>query len=236
MFKSVSALATAVSAALLFVSVAASDVQAQTTITLADSVADFSGTQGQGGWFYGYYRRSGDTGGYDPNADFRQLPTFRTGDGSGSGGSWILDETRFYTGMDTDQQHSNGPVSGLDDVEHWSVRRYVAEASGALTIAGFTREDTKVGPNDDGTIAKILINGAEVFSRNIAPEDQTPNPYAVLANVQAGDKIDFVMLPGANDYFDCAFLTAIITVVPEPATAGLLAAGTVALLARRRRR
>jgi hypothetical protein len=236
MFKSVSALATAVSAAFLLASFAASEVQAQAAITIADSVADFSGTQGQDGWFYGYYRRSGDTGGYDANADFRLLPTHRAGDGSGVPGGWILDESRFYTGIDSDQQHGNGAVSGVEDVEHWAVRRYVAETSGAVTIAGFTREDAKIGPNDDGTIAKILINGTEVFSRDIAPEDQTPNPYAVLANVEVGDKIDFVMLPGANDYYDCPFFTAVITVVPEPATAGLLAAGAVALLARRRRR
>ena len=101
-------------------SVAASDVQAQ-TITLADSVADFSGTQGQGGWFYGYYRRSGDTGGYDANADFRQMTTFRPGEGSGSGGSWILDETRFYTGIDNDHSAVNRAVAFAGgDARKWA--------------------------------------------------------------------------------------------------------------------
>jgi hypothetical protein len=222
----------AVSALFAVLFIVAADASAQ---TIADSVGDFSDTQGQNGWYYGYYRRSGDTGGYSPTSDFRPFTTYRT-EGSGAPGGWVLDESRFYTGLDSDQQHGNASVSGLDDVEHWAIRRYVAEMSGPVTIAGMTREDNKVGRGDDGTIAKILINGEEVFSRDIEPEDQTATPYAVLATIEAGDTIDFVMLPGDTDYYDCPFFTATIVAVPEPASVGLLATGAIALLARRRRR
>lgn len=212
----------------------ASEVRAQPALTIADSVSEFSGTQGQDGWHYGYYRRSGDSDGYDPDTDFRPLTTYRPG--APGADSWILDDSRFYTGMDDNQQHGNGAVSGLEDVEQWAIRRYVAEVSGPVTIAGITREDSKVGRNDDGAIAKILINGEELFSREIAPEDQTALAYSFLADVEAGDKIDFVMLPGDNDYYDCPVFTATITVIPEPAAISLLATGAIALLARRRRR
>jgi hypothetical protein len=225
-----SALAFSLLVALLLVPSSA----AAQVLTIADSVAEFSGTQGQDGWYYGYYRRSGDSGGYDPDTDFRQFTDFHSGDGLETA-FWILDETRFFTAMDHDQQHGNASVSARDDVEHWSIRRYVAEAAGPATITGFTREDTAVGTGDDGTIAKILINGDEVFSRDIAPEDQIVNPYAVLADLAVGDLVDFVMLPGETDYFDCPFFTATITMVPEPGLVGLLAAGAMTLLGRRRR-
>src|SRR5688572_1551142 len=127
----------AAAALVAVLSVAAADVRAQ---TLANSVADFSGVQGQNGWYYGYYRRSGDSGGYDPATDFRQFTDFHANTG-GNTSTWVLDESRFYTAMDNDQQHGNASVSARDDIEHWSIRRYVAEASGPVTIAGFTKED-----------------------------------------------------------------------------------------------
>src|SRR5687767_996521 len=78
----------AVAALIAVLSVSAADVRAQ---VVADSVSDFSGTQGANGWYYGYYRRSGDSGGYNANTDFRQFTTHRPGDGSGNPGSWVLD-------------------------------------------------------------------------------------------------------------------------------------------------
>src|SRR5580765_4931448 len=42
--------------------------------TIADSVANFSGTQGSNGWYYGYYDVTGDVvPGYNPTNDFRQF-------------------------------------------------------------------------------------------------------------------------------------------------------------------
>ena len=214
--------------ALLCLAAAADDAQAQ---TVANSVSEFSNFQGQDGWYYGYYRRSGDSGGYDPNTDFRQLPQ-----NDPYAGTWSLDNTRFYTGMDADQQHGNARVSSRDDVEHWAIRRWVSDVSGEFTISGMTREDRKVGNGDDGTIAKILLNGTEIFSRDIAPEDQTALAYSLLANLKVGDVVDFVMQPGATDHYDCPFFTGTVSAVPEPTTFGILTVGAVALAARRRRR
>lgn len=219
-------LALVLSAMLLSLCLAA-DLRAQ---TVADSVAEFSNVQGENGWYYGYFRKSGDSGGYDPDTDFRQLPQ-----NDPYAGTWSLDNTRFYTGMDADQQHGNASVSSREDIEHWAIRRWVSDVSGTFTISGMVREDKKVGRGDDGVIAQILINGEEVFSRDIAPEDQTALAYSVLANLEVGDVVDFVMQPGVTDHYDCPFFTGTITVIPEPGTFGLLAVGGVALFRRRRR-
>jgi hypothetical protein len=86
--------------------------------TEADSVADFSGVQGQDGWQYGYVVPS-------DGPQFIQLPV----NGNYSverGNSWFIDALdapqRYYTHLNAFGGHPNGLVtSGGKPIEHWAV-------------------------------------------------------------------------------------------------------------------
>ena len=51
---------------------------AQATV-IADSQGQFSGTQGTGGWYYGYYNRSLDADAQFSSGEFAQFDTYWAG-------------------------------------------------------------------------------------------------------------------------------------------------------------
>src|ERR1051326_5556238 len=76
-----------------------------TPVTLADSVAEFSGTQGSNNWFYGYWDKTSDSDGiYDPTNDFVPFPR-STG--------ITLSSTNFWNGTKWDWPAGNPPWTEL---------------------------------------------------------------------------------------------------------------------------
>ena len=170
---------------------------------VADSAAEFSGNQGQDGWFYGYHDVTNDTSGagYDHNSDFTQFP------GGASAGAWS--DSNHWTGsawdynpLGADTGNPPWTVIGATTVhpndsdpgpEHYAVRRWVSTVAGAHTITGsFNNPST----NGDGTTGRIYHNGVQIFSALTDGDTQSVNVAVALA---VGDIIDFVVDTGPAD-------------------------------------
>jgi CotH kinase protein/Lamin Tail Domain len=184
-------------------------------VTVANSAADFSDTQGSNNWFYGYYNKTADPDrSYDP-ADFIPFPK--------ADGAWSANN--FWTGTKWDwfggnppwteisvtDAHPNGSNNGD---EHWAVRRWVSEVAGNVTVR-FRLAKSNVG-GGNGVTGRIFHNGTEVFSKTIAFNDASAVTNVVrIYSVAEGDFLDFALdstgtdgLP--SDGSDGSTLTAVI--------------------------
>src|SRR5439155_1555803 len=109
---------------------------------LADSVADFSGTQGANNWFYGYWDKKADGDGIYSDTEFAAFPNSGRFYGSrnffyspGNMWQWFGDQN-IITALWANGGFPNGDNGDPTIPVHWAVRRYVAEASGNLRISG----------------------------------------------------------------------------------------------------
>ena len=109
-------------------------------VTIGNSMAEFSGTQGQNNWSYGYWDKKSDSDGVYSDSEFVPFPN--------SGGGWSANN--FWTGSDWDWFAGDPPFTRLTSdggrptadngnaalPDHWAMRRYVNESAGPLTISG----------------------------------------------------------------------------------------------------
>lgn len=208
-------------------------------ITIADSINEFSKTQGQDNWFYGYY--DGDSSNpfsNDPlNDDFEQLPVYAQG-------GWRFHSLPqqvnpfYWTRITTNGGQPNGPGSvgvNLPD-EHWTTRRWLSEVDGEINISGTLAKENPNG--GDGITGIILIDGLEVFSQPIAFNDIIGIDYSVNAFVNIGSLVDFVIKPGTNSTSDVTIFNTTIDLVtvPEPSTIIFFGIGSLYLICIRRKR
>jgi len=195
--------------------------------SIFDSVAEFSGTQGQDSWHYGYY--DGDSASPYTSSDFEEIPQFYNGT------TWLIhrdDPSGYWTSLGANGGHPNGPVGNYyQDTEHWAVRRWVSETAGTLLIEGNISKSSTYG---DGTINHVFINDTAVFSQYINGHESGGVDYSIQVDVNVGDIIDFAILPGANDLYDGTMFTAIGTVIPEPMGVALLLSLWPLMIIRRR--
>jgi hypothetical protein len=107
---------------------------------LADSAADFSGTQGQNNWFYGYWDRTLDGDGQYAPSEFVPFPNTPGPFGSnnfwtGSSWDWFNGNPPF-TQLTAQGGRPTGQAGSPTRAAHWAVRRYVSATEGAVTITG----------------------------------------------------------------------------------------------------
>lgn len=183
-------------------------------VQLADSIAQFSGTQGGNNWFYGFWDKKADANGVYAAEDFTAFPR-----GTGN----TLNSTNYWNGTIWDIPAGNPPWTELSasgghpSAEngdtllpiHWAIRRYVSETNGALRITGTLAASSANGTCGDGTIGRILVDGVEVFQKAVSGISLG---YSIVVNASLGSKIDFVIDPGAanNDFCDATVFTAVI--------------------------
>jgi hypothetical protein len=169
-----------------------------------DSVNEFSVTQGENNWFYGYY--DGDSASPFTSSDFEEFPQ------SINGNQWIIhrgDPSGYWTTISAAGGHPNGPNSNYyQGTEHWAVRRWVSDMDGTISIEGNTSKSSRIG---DGTICKILVNDAIVYSKHIDGNEIDGVDYAIQVQVHVGDTLDFSIQSGANDLYDGTRFSAIGT-------------------------
>jgi hypothetical protein len=160
---------------------------------LTDSSTDFSGTQGQNGWYYGVFGGSSTT--------FQALSNYNLSNWEGAWGGPYP-----YLEISAGDQHPS--VWGQYQV--WAVRRWVSNYTGTVRIAG----QFQVGAQGDGVGVKILVNGQPVLNQLMSVNTAIAQNFDFLQTVQPGTTIDFAVSPGPGldiNYDATTFEAAIST-------------------------
>lgn len=190
------------------------------TAIVADSVKEFSTTQGQNRWRYGYM-----VGAYSKNGFQEFTERFSC---CGYGDAWA--STEFVW---TSLWQYGGSPNGLNGnlgrkrILHLAVRRWVSSITGPVKIKGQISDCLGPGLACDGgsTIVGIYIDGVNVFSRSSNVSD-----YSVDATLQVGAAVDFTIDSGGNDVNDGTTFTAQIEAQTEPSVDPLSAISFQGLL------
>jgi len=166
------------------------------TNVIADSVADFSSTQGQNGWFYGYYS--------DPDfdsSDFLELPLYEYVLAMDESIWRFGDQAWTWIGARTQHPHGvNSSGTGKLAIDHHAVRRWVSPLTQGLFIQGTIRAQD-ISAN--GVTARILVGNSEVWEQYVPPNQATPTPFALSVSVLAGGAVNFTVEPfESNDVGD----------------------------------
>ncbi len=173
---------------------------------VADSVQDFSGTQGLNGWTYGYWDESGDADGkYDQRRDLRTFSNFGTDPINGltghsqftTGDLWYLEDGRYYTSLWAEGGHPHGDLNlgTYARAKHWAVRRWVSTVNGRIEIRGHAGKVMPWGENWGGSVKfLVVVDGNRVYE---AEADDGGQEYSVSASVKVGTPVDFLIGPGS---------------------------------------
>ncbi|MEM8959870.1 MAG: hypothetical protein AAGD38_00190 [Acidobacteriota bacterium] len=173
---------------------------------VADSVEDFSGTQGQNGWLYGYWDESADADGeYDQASDFKRFrhfgrdainrlsthPEFSTGE------LWYLEDGRYYTSLWAEGGHPHGTLDlgRYDKADQWVIRRWVSTVSGRIDIRGHAGKTMPWGKNWGGSVKFLVVAGGDRVYE--AEADDGGQEYSVSVAVEVGTPVDFLIGPGS---------------------------------------
>jgi hypothetical protein len=159
--------------------------------TIADSVADFSSTQGQSNWYYGYYVSPFSS------STFRQLEMYIT-EQYGWTGWQHTNHAPPWTGIDATIMHPATPVASFIPTE-WAVRRWQSPYTGIITVSGTIRKNLVYWPSEDGVTGRIIVDGIQVCSLPVAPGDQVGYGFSVDAAVTNGSFVDLALSPNEND-------------------------------------
>ncbi|HMP81360.1 MAG TPA: hypothetical protein PKA41_01485, partial [Verrucomicrobiota bacterium] len=126
--------------------------------TIADSILDFSATQGSNNWYYGYYPAPGND---------LSLAVFVELDGF-IDNYWHHASVWFppWTAIDNISLHPNGTnsIGG----EEWAVKRWVSPDSMTVNLSGLIAKDDLGG---NGVTAYIVLDGTVIYTTPIAPND-----------------------------------------------------------------
>jgi len=166
----------------------------QSTGLFANSMSEFSGTQGQDNWYYGFY--------VSPftSATFEQMDTYD--------GSWYDQDLDPYYPL----LWSSGGIPG--DFTEWAVRRWISEVAGEVTISGILMKAYPTEDCGDGITGRIIIDGTEVWSQHIEEDDFVGVTYSIEVAVSMGSTVDFAIDPEAQNWCDQTTFTAVIQAFP----------------------
>lgn len=227
----------------LFVAVGLALVPSADAVIVATSgVGEFSGTQGSGGWNYGYWDVTASPGTYDTS----KFTPFLGGAGSGAwsdtnhwtGGAWDYNPVGAgvgnppWTVITPTSMHPNDSAPGA---EHYAILRYAVEA-GTGSVLNITGTFNNVSANGDGTTGRIFLNGTEEYSALTDGTTDTLGGGVSITGVSTGDFIDFMVDTGPADAdgSDGTNYQFTIDRIPEPSAMALLLGGFALVLRRRR--
>jgi hypothetical protein len=174
---------------------------------LADSVADWSLTQGERGWEYGYDSGSLDT--FTLMTD-KSVITKYVPPSSDQWDCWVSD-TAHWTQIFQLGAHPNGTSSSepANSILQRAVRRWTSTFAGEVTIAGEIAKIDLVGSN--GVDAFVFVDGKQRYSTFIAGDDGAGRFYKFVSPLNVGSTVDFVLDPHEGaDHHDLTRFTGII--------------------------
>jgi hypothetical protein len=188
---------------------------------IADTVRDFTGTQGStaGNWSYSAtYTTPGSA--YDPAA-LTPMTYTRTNF------AYEFESYFPFSKLDATGGHP-GLRLGYDPIYPvWSVRRWL---SNTAANAHFNGTAVRAAIFGDGTGIKVFIDGAEVYSATLGGAGAAATlTFDFDAPIQVGSKVDFVTTPGAalDINYDYVDYRAVIS-IPAPKPVVTVAATTAA--------
>lgn len=182
---------------------------------LADSVADFSLTQGERGWSYGYDSGSLDT------FTLLNLKSVITSYKPASNDVWECwaTNTAHWTQIFQIGAHPNGTETSTPSnaVLQRAVRRWTSTFAGDVTISGEVAKIDLLASN--GIDAFVYVDGERIYNTFIAGDDGGGRAYRVVATLQVDSTVDFVLDPheGADHHDLSRFTGIIVRVEPGPA-------------------
>jgi hypothetical protein len=165
---------------------------------VANSIAEFSGAQGQNNWQYGY----GSGGTFAPLSTYSASPSGLVGN---PGAHWNAGSGAYPKLWDTGAHPDNSDSRP-------ATRRWISEVTGLVKISGrLAKYDVAGG---DGVVGDVLVNGVNAFSQAILYNDATGVNYTTYAMVQAGQPIDFAVQRRGSHGNDSTKFTATIEAMP----------------------
>jgi hypothetical protein len=192
----------------------ASDVPNDPPRLLADSVADFSLTQGLHGWYYGI--DSGDIATFTQMGRQSTITAYKPPSGD-TWNCWASDTTHwaqlFQLGGHPNGTKSSDPSTNL--LER-AVRRWRSTYEGRVLITGELAKIDLTVEDSNGIEGKVLIDGVEAYSKVIEAVDGGGVAYSIEAAVRVDSTIDFVLDPHeGDDHHDLTRFTAVIAIAPD---------------------
>jgi len=181
---------------------------------LADSVADFSLTQGERGWSYGY-----DSGTLDTFALMTRKSVI-TNYVPASNDVWDCwgNDSGHWTQIFQLGAHPNGTDTSTpsNEILQRAVRRWTSTFAGDVTISGEVAKIDIVGSN--GIDALVYVDNVLRYSTFIAGDDGGGRAYEFVATLQVGSSVDFVLDPheGADHHDLSRFTGIVVRVEPGP--------------------
>lgn len=173
--------------------------QATEGVKIADSISDFSETQGKDNWFYGYV------------ADQLYVPYFEEMSAY-TGGIWQVDPNTKLSSESAKPSKFGG--------KKWPIRRWKSEVDGEITITGQLAK-TEIG--GDGIKGYIFVDGERIWSEKIEGSDSQGINFSIKTTVKKGSDVDFVVGTRKSDELDgTKFVATIYGQASNPAaTVGL---------------
>lgn len=165
---------------------------------VANSITDFSGVQGQGGWFYGYYN-----GAQNPSG-FVQFPTFAAArsEWERTPSAWAGDNPGYYVTTAANFGHPHAIAGGFTQVNS-AVRRWVSPIAGSVVLEGsFKKTSTFFSGVQDGIIGRVFIDGTQAFTVTIPATDDAIRTFSLPTCLAVGTVVDMAVDPGANEFSD----------------------------------
>ncbi len=169
-------------------------------VPIADSVTDWraDGVQGNRGWSYGYYDRTGDAvPGYQTN-DFVAFP--RSDAAYGTWNYWTGTQYRWPSvdaPWDTIGQSAVYPTGTNSGAEHWVIRRWLSTSAGVMQARWHLQ---KTDPTGSGVTGQLYLNGVLLDAVTIDGSDTTGVDREVLLGlVHVGDMVDLALSPVGPD-------------------------------------
>ena len=175
---------------------------------LADSVLDWSttGTQGEKGWYYGWYNLTQDEDQTYSTDEFNEF--FNEfgpdgGDVTPEGNHWTGDHWDMTTEamgpwvyLDAEMGHPNGTNSPPNE-EYWTIRRWKNEGTPPVTgkVAVWWHLRAQNAACGTGTTCILFLNGEEIDRAAVGGTDQVGVTHGLFVDLKEDDVLDLALTP-----------------------------------------
>lgn len=170
---------------------------------VADSIAEFSISQGVQGFWYGAWAQENDADGtYQPEGDFAEL-TACPPDAWKPACVDMADPSFRWTLLTAQLAHA----ATIPTVEV-AVRRWVSDVSGPA-MASLDHHHADPG-DGDGTRAQLLLDGELIWENEISASDAAGKQVEIPLTLSVGTRVELLLYPRANEARDMSHLSIVL--------------------------